>query len=75
MSVARAVVVGHLPGSRAVAHLERDGEVCFILAADRPLVEIAEQLTECMQGNVDASTWAQNWGGPGAPPQPLRNVS
>lgn len=69
MSTARAVVVAHLPGDRAVAHLERDGEALFLLAEDRPLEEIAQQLTECMQGNIDIGTWAQNWGGPGEPPQ------
>lgn len=68
MSVARAVVVDHLPGDRAVALFERQDEALFLLAADRPLAEVAEQLTGRMQENIDIGGWLQHWGDPGAPP-------
>lgn len=75
MSVARAVVVEHLPGNRAAAAVQSAGEVVFALAQDRPLDEIAGQLTDLMQAEIDSGTWAQCWAGPGEPSQLQSSVN
>lgn len=75
MPIARCVVFDHLPGHRAAAAIESDGELVFVIAKDRPATEIAEQLTELMQAGIDGGTWDQTWGGPAGPPQRLRGVS
>jgi hypothetical protein len=71
MPVARAIVVKHLPGNRAVAAIESEGEMTFLLAEDRPIQERAEQLTDLMQREVDSAMWTQHWGSPEGPPQAI----
>lgn len=61
MPVARAVVVNHLPGNRAAAAIEAEGEMLFLLAKDRPIDEQAAELTDLMQGEIDAAMWTQQW--------------
>lgn len=63
----------HLADDRAAVAVQSEGRIAFAIASDRPLSEVAAQLTELMQGEIDARTWAQTWDGPDGPPQ-LRQV-
>lgn len=75
MPIARCVAFDHLPGNRAVAAIESDGEMVFAIAVDRPVREIAAELTGLMQEGIDTGAWGQTWDGPAGPPHILRSVS